>query len=157
MRNPLSLAALALALAAGACDQLATVPDAPLSGRWTLQVTDYQRWGSQIPWTCDLAGTLTLVEREGRLEGVTDQPRVVCTHTGTGQVSVDSAAGPWAVRGEVQDGRIHFSLSGGFHSFGEVPPGRPERIAGYLESYAGVEPVGAVTERSGSFVLARLP
>jgi hypothetical protein len=56
------------------------------------------------------------------------------------------------VRGEIQDGRVHLSNAGDWHS--RHGWDRPPR--GYLESYGGVLNEPMQTQRSGSFILNRI-
>lgn len=152
MRKIFSVAAAAALMALSACDKAATEPQGVLTGTWSYRATGFKMWpGPDVSeWACSIETRIVVRQENHELEGVSDEAQYTCTHT-DGRVSVSTwPAG--VVRGEVQDGRVHFSNAGGWHSFGEI---EPDRVEGYLQSYGGLQGQPE-TLQSGEFVLERI-
>lgn len=151
MRTILTLAATAAMLALSACDRAITEPYGAFTGTWRYRATGFQYWPAHPGITCTLEATLRVRQEGNAVEGVQTEPAIFTCAYPDGRTSTHEQYG--TIRGEIQDGRIHFSNAGGWHSFGEL---EPNRVEGYLESYGGVADQPAQTVRSGSFVMERI-
>ena len=153
MRRTLTLAAAVGMLALTACDRAITEPYGPFTGTWRYRAVGFQYSPSNPDFTCSLDVVIKVRQEGSRIEGVQESEPTLfhCTYTDGRTSTMGPQYG--VIRGEIQDGRVHFSNAGGWHSFGEMAP---DRIEGYLESY-GVGSGDEVTPvRSGSFVLERI-
>jgi hypothetical protein len=150
MRRIFTAAAVAALAALPACDRAATEPDGPLTGTWRYEAKDFRIAGNTSDLTCSMSTTLVITQTGNELEGEGEESTVTCVN-GAGTASGSSFPNG-VVLGEVQDGRVHFSDAGAWHSFGEV---QPDLVEGYLEAYAGTAG-NLETVRSGSFVLTRI-
>jgi hypothetical protein len=152
MRRILSLAAVAAMLAVTGCDRAITEPYGPFTGTWRYRATGFQYWASNPGITCSLDAVIKVRQEGNSIEGEQTEPRpFFCTYP-DGRV-VEHGPQHGVIRGEIQDGRVHFSNAGGWHSFGELGP---DRVEGYLESYGGTMDGPIQAHRSGSFVLERI-
>ncbi|HEX8358523.1 MAG TPA: hypothetical protein VF613_00280 [Longimicrobium sp.] len=149
MRRILTLAAL---LALSGCDRAITEPYGPFTGTWRYRATGFQYWATSPDVTCSIELVFKVRQEGNTLEGAQTEPAAFFCTSADGRVS---ELGPQygVIRGEVQDGRVHFSNAGGWHSFGELGP---DRVEGYLESYGGFADQPMQTVRSGSFVAERI-
>lgn len=158
MRSILSAAAVAGLLAfSAACDKAATAANGPLTGTWRYRAVGLVEHRPNASATsCDVDITFDVTQNDNVLSGLTRaaDTHVVCRQPGQPEVHLPTETNPWQVDGEVQDGRVHFSLAGNYHSFGEV---HPQRITGVVEGYwseGGSDVVQVDT--MGSFVLERV-
>ena len=146
-------AAAALALAVAGCQNALADADGPMTGTWRFTVTGFQYWASGAPqYACDMQTTFAVRQEGPELEGVSEETSFTCTHSATG-ASTTSVKGAGVIRGEVEDGRVHFSDAGGWHCFAGL---HATRMEGYLESYGGTLDEPMQTVRSGSCVLEKL-
>ncbi|HEX6748192.1 MAG TPA: hypothetical protein VF092_12930 [Longimicrobium sp.] len=147
-------AVAALVLALPACQNaLSDAPDGPLTGTWRYTATEYRMFPYTIPnMHCHAEITLHLRQNGSHVFGESEPAPRICVHPVTGKPdTLNSEA--WRMEGEVENGRVHFSFSGDWHSFGEL---HPTQIEGYLEAYEGLardQPIPAT--RSGHFVLTK--
>ncbi|HEX8358524.1 MAG TPA: hypothetical protein VF613_00285 [Longimicrobium sp.] len=148
MRRILTLAAL---LALTGCDRAITEPHGPLTGTWRYQATGFQQWGSKD--TCSMDVVIKIRQVGNSIEGrqTADAP-VICAGP-DGRVTREHVAWNGVIGGEVQDGRVHLSNAGSWHSFGAV---EADRVEGYLESYGAFDNGPIQAQRSGSFVMERI-
>jgi hypothetical protein len=153
MRRTLTVAAALGMLALTACDRAITEPYGPLTGTWRYSATGFQYSPSHPDFTCALEVVIKVRQEGNQIEGrqETEPAEFPCTYTDGRVVMMGPAGG--VIRGEIQDGRVHFSNAGNWHSFGEMAP---DRIEGYLESYGGGSGDELRAVRSGSFVLERI-
>jgi hypothetical protein len=150
MRRTLTAAAALGMLALTACDRAITEPYGPFTGTWRYRATGFQYSASNPDFTCALDVVIKVRQEGNRIEGVQEKEApFLCTYTDGRVVTMGPQYG--VIRGEIQDGRVHFANAGSWHSFGEMAP---DRIEGYLESYGGGDAL--ITVRSGSFVLERI-
>ena len=153
MRRILSLAAAATMLAVSGCDRAITEPYGPFTGTWRYQATGFQQWGSAPDITCSVEMVIKIRQEGNLIEGRETEDGPVFCAGADGRVEHSHVLSRVAISGEIQDGRIHFSIAGNWHSFGEVGP---DRVEGYLESYGGTMNGPIQAQRSGSFVLERI-
>ncbi|CAA9298900.1 MAG: hypothetical protein AVDCRST_MAG68-244 [uncultured Gemmatimonadetes bacterium] len=152
MRSILTLAAAAAMLAVSGCDRAITEPYGPFTGTWRYQATGFQQWGSAHDITCSIDLVFKVRQEGNSIEGRQTEPVPYFCKYPDGRM-VEHGPQQGVIRGEIQDGRIHFSNAGNWHSFGEVGS---DRVEGYLESYGGTTNGQVQAHRSGSFVLERI-
>jgi hypothetical protein len=150
MRRILSLAAAAV-LALTGCDRAITEPYGPLTGTWRYRATGFERGTPDLKVSCAIETTLVIRQEGNEIVGTAAEAPYTCTHFDGRTYTSTQPNG--VVAGEVQDGRVHFSNAGGWHSFGELGP---DRVEGYLESYGGQMGPPMQSLRSGSFVMERI-
>lgn len=154
MRKIACTAALAI-VALSACEKSISEPEGPLTGTWHYRAVDLM-FGAVAPndWRCTVDVRLDIVQTGNVVEGVTrPSGPSVCRNLVTGATDLQPLTEfPLAVKGEVQDGRVHFSFSGGYHSFGEL---HPTVIQGYVEEYGAVGDGPITAYRVGEFTLSK--
>ena len=146
-------AAATLALALAGCQNALADADGPMTGTWRFTVTNFQYWAPGVPqYACDMQTTFMVRQEGAELEGVSEEAPFTCTDPATGASSTGSKLAG-VIRGEVENGRVHFSDAGGWHCFAEL---HPTRMEGYMESYGALmgEPIRTV--RSGTCVLEKI-
>jgi hypothetical protein len=153
MRKIIVTAALAI-VGLSACEKAISEPEGPLTGTWHYRAENLL-FGAHTSnnWRCTVDVRLDVVQDGNVLQGQTrPSDPVVCRDIVTGALDVlTMTEGPLQVVGEVQDGRVHFSLSGAYHSFGEL---HPSQIQGHVEEYTSIDGVPKIYE-IGSFALTR--
>jgi hypothetical protein len=145
-------AAATLALALAGCQNALADADGPMTGTWRFTVTSFKYWGSVPDYACDMQTTFSVRQEGAELEGESEDTTFTCTNAVTG-ASTTSFKGAGVIRGEVENGRVHFSDAGGWHCFAEL---HPTRMEGYLESYGGPADQPMQVTRSGTCVIEKL-
>lgn len=144
-------AAVALALSLSACQNALGDGYGPLTGTWKVTITGFQQ-SAQFPhYLCDVQTTYVIRQEGNEIEGESAESPMTCHDTTTGG-TIPSSKIPGVVRGEVENGRVHLSDAGRFHSFSEMDP---TRMQGYLEGYDGLPDQNQIT-RSGTIVLEKV-
>jgi hypothetical protein len=153
MRKIIVTATLAI-VGLSACEKAISEPEGPLTGTWHYRAVDL-KFGAATNnnWRCTVDLRLDVVQDGNLLEGQTRAgDPIVCRDIVTGGIDLlPVTTGPLKVVGEVQDGRVHFSLSGAYHSFGEL---HPTQIQGHVEEYSGTQGAPQVFN-VGNFTLTR--
>lgn len=154
MRKIIVTAALAI-VGLSACEKAISEPEGPLTGTWHYRAVDLQDGAAvNSPWRCTVDLRLDIVQEGNVLQGESRAGApIACRNLVTGATSQQPVTtGPLQVIGEVQDGRVHFSLSGAYHSFGEL---HPTQIQGHVEEYSGTLGSPAQVFNIGDFTLTR--
>ncbi|HEX8696092.1 MAG TPA: hypothetical protein VF746_26990 [Longimicrobium sp.] len=157
MRTTLSIAALAGLLALAACDQASTGADGLLTGTWRYQALGLVQHGLSDDVSCNVEYVFDVTHTDDKLRGITrlNEEHVTCWQEGREPITLPNGPNLLVVDGEVEDGRVHFSIAGNYHSFGEV---HPDRIEGHVESYWSRHPSEEIlVDTMGTFVLTRVP
>ena len=142
-------AAAALALSLSACQNALGDDYGPLTGTWKVTITGFQV-SNALQYFCDVQTTYVFRQEGNEFEGESEESPMTCRDTATGTTYAGTKI-PGVVRGEVENGRVHLSDAGRWHSFSEMDP---RRMVGYLESYDGVGTMPVT--RSGTIVMEKI-
>jgi hypothetical protein len=155
MRRTAWIASAATLLTLAACDQAGTDATGMMTGTWHYRATSLVEHNINPSISCDVEYDLDLTQKGEQLEGLTRRgsEHIVCVQPGHEPTELrDDTYG--YVAGEVRDGRVHFSIIGNYHSFGEL---NPDHIEGHVEGYSSTNPDGPFqVDTLGTFTLDRV-